>query len=118
MIVTTRKMGIGIEGIEEPEEKCSDKNCPFHGNLSIRGQIQEGVVTSDRPEKTVKVSWMRVHKLPKFERFERRKSSVMAHNPPCINAEKGDRVKVAECRPLSKTKSFVVVAKVEGDESS
>lgn len=106
-------MGVGIEGIKEPEKECEDRNCPFHGNLSVRGQTIKGIVTSDKPEKTVKVSWMRVHNLPKFERFERRKSSVMAHNPPCINAKEGDKVKIAECRPLSKTKSFVVVGKVK-----
>jgi small subunit ribosomal protein S17 len=32
-----------------------------------------------------------------------------AHNPPCINAKEGDVVKIAECRPLSKTKKFVVI---------
>lgn len=112
-------MGVGIEGVKEPEEKCRDKNCPFHGSLSVRGQIIKGVVTSNASEKTAKVSWTRVHKLPKFERFERRGSSVMAHNPPCIDAEEGDLVKIAECRPLSKTKSFVIVEKIgEKDESS
>ena len=45
----------------------------------------------------------------KFERFERGKSSVQAHNPDCIKAKEGDQVMIAECRPLSKTKSFVVV---------
>ncbi|MBN1455027.1 MAG: 30S ribosomal protein S17, partial [Methanomicrobia archaeon] len=41
----------------------------------------------------------------------KRQSKIHAHNPPCINAKVGDIVKIAECRPLSKTKSFVVVEK-------
>ncbi|UCD03455.1 MAG: 30S ribosomal protein S17, partial [Candidatus Aenigmatarchaeota archaeon] len=42
---------------------------------------------------------------------ERRKSRIAAHNPPCINAKEDDRVTIAECRPLSKTKAFVIVSK-------
>jgi len=38
-------------------------------------------------------------------------SRITAHNPPCIAARRGEKVKIAECRPLSKTKSFVVVEK-------
>jgi ribosomal protein S17 len=49
--------------------------------------------------------------VPKYERYERRKSRIVVHNPECIRAREGDVVVVAECRPLSKTKSFVVVAK-------
>lgn len=45
----------------------------------------------------------------KYERYERRRTQMAAHNPPCISARTGDRVVVAECRPLSKTKKFVVV---------
>ncbi|RLI39381.1 30S ribosomal protein S17, partial [Candidatus Bathyarchaeota archaeon] len=32
---------------------------------------------------------------------------------PCINARKGDRVLIAECRPISKTVAFCVVKVVE-----
>jgi small subunit ribosomal protein S17 len=47
--------------------------------------------------------------VPKYERYEKRKSKIHAHNPDCIAAKIGDKVKIAECRPLSKTKSFVVI---------
>ena len=43
----------------------------------------------------------------------RMNSRITAHNPPCIDAKTGDKVKIAECRPLSKTKNFVVVEKEE-----
>lgn len=99
-------------GIEPPKEKCSDKNCPFHGSLSVRGRIFEGIVTSDKMSKTVTVELEYVRKIPKYERYERRTSKLHAHNPPCINARAGDKVKVMECRRLSKTKSFVVVQKL------
>ena len=101
---------IGIE-VREPEQECEDINCPFHGKLSVRGEILEGVVVSDKVPKTVVVLRSYVRKVRKYERFEKRKAKIHAHNPPCINAHEGDAVKIAECRPLSKTKSFVVVEK-------
>ena len=42
------------------------------------------------------------------------KTRVHAFNPLCINAKEGDTVKIIECRPLSKTKNFVVIEKIEG----
>lgn len=72
----------------------------------------EGVVVSDKMQKTVTVKLEYAHKVPKYERYERRTSKIHAHNPPCINARIGDRVKIAECRRLSKTKAFVVVQKL------
>ncbi|RLG98782.1 30S ribosomal protein S17 [Candidatus Bathyarchaeota archaeon] len=97
----------------KPERSCNDKNCPFHGQLSVRGRILEGVVVSDKMEKTVIVRRDYLKYVPKFKRYERRRSRIPAHNPPCINAKEGDRVRIAECRPISKTVSFVVVEILE-----
>ncbi len=101
---------IGID-VRVPEKECEDENCPFHGKLPIRGQIIEGVVVSAKAPKTVVVLRSYLKKIRKYERYERRRSKIHAHNPPCIDAKEGDMVKIAECRPLSKTKSFVVVEK-------
>ena len=101
-------------GVEPPKEKCSDRNCPFHGTLSVRGQAFEGVVVSDKMQKTVTVKLEYTRRIAKYERHERRTSKLHAHNPPCINARAGDRVKIMECRRLGKTKSFVVVQKLGG----
>ncbi|MEA2075125.1 MAG: 30S ribosomal protein S17 [Euryarchaeota archaeon] len=101
---------IGIN-VRKPEEECDDVNCPFHGTLPVRGQILEGTVVSDKAPNTVVVLRSYLKKIPKYERYEKRRSKIHAHNPPCINAKVGDVVKIAECRPLSKTKSFVVVEK-------
>ena len=72
----------------------------------------EGVVISAKMDKTVVVRRDYLKYVPKFKRYERRHSHIPAHNPPCINIEEGNRVKIAECRPISKTVSFVVVEKV------
>lgn len=100
--------------INVPEEKCEDENCPFHGTLAVRGQILEGKVVSDKMDRTVVVEIDYAKKVPKYERYERRASKVHAQNPPCINAAEGNRVKIGECRKLSKQKSFVVLEKEEG----
>lgn len=101
---------IGIN-VSKPEKECEDVDCPFHGTLPVRGQILEGEVVSDKAPKTVVVQRSYLKKIPKYERYEKRRSKIHAHNPPCINAKVGDVVKIAECRPLSKTKSFVVIEK-------
>ncbi|MGQ9460684.1 MAG: 30S ribosomal protein S17 [Candidatus Bathyarchaeaceae archaeon] len=99
--------------LKKPKKTCNDNNCPFHGDLSVRGRTLEGVVISAKMEKTVIVRRDYLDYVPKFKRYERRHSHIPAHNPPCINVKEGDRVKVAECRPISKTVSFVVVEKLE-----
>jgi small subunit ribosomal protein S17 len=99
---------IGIEA-NPPERVCNDKNCPWHGKLSLRGKLLEGKVVSTRAQKTAIVEREYFHYVPKYERYERRRSRIPAHNPPCIDAKVGDRVKIAECRRLSKTKAFVII---------
>jgi len=99
---------IGLN-VKAPEQECDDNCCPFHGELSVRGQIFSGMVVGDRNDKTVVVQREYLKYIPKYERYEKRRSSIHAHNPPCINARIDDTVQIAECRPISKTKSFVVI---------
>jgi len=102
-----------LEGFRRPHRECDDVNCPFHGNLSVRGRVLEGVIVSDKMDKSVVVRIEYTRFYPKYERYARMNSRVTAHNPPCIDAKTGDRVKIAECRPISKTKAFVVVEREE-----
>lgn len=104
--VKHRKIGVKAR---PPEKVCIDVKCPWHGNLSLRGRVFVGTVASARAPKTAIVEWGFVHYLPKYERYERRHSRIAAYNPECIGARPGDIVKIAECRPLSKTKAFAVV---------
>ncbi|MFA5772634.1 MAG: 30S ribosomal protein S17 [Thermoplasmata archaeon] len=99
---------IGLD-VQPPAGKCDDKYCPFHGKLPVRGIVIDGIVSSDKMMKSVVVKRKYLKYNEKFERYEKRTRKYMAHNPPCINAKIGDEVKLAECRPLSKTISFVVI---------
>ncbi|MGF3554132.1 MAG: 30S ribosomal protein S17 [Thermoplasmatota archaeon] len=102
---------IGVD-VKPPAENCNDKNCPFHGTLPIRGQVFTGVVKSNKMQGSILVKREFMHYIPKYERYEKRTSTYAAHCPPCINVRVGDKVKIAECRPLSKTISFVTIEKI------
>ncbi|MFB6095006.1 MAG: 30S ribosomal protein S17 [Halodesulfurarchaeum sp.] len=104
-------MAIGLN-VPEPDGTCSDDNCPFHGELPVRGQVIEGEVASTAMEKTVVVEREYDVFVPKYDRYMKRRSRVPAHAPPCIDLTEGDTVRIAETRPLSKTKHHVVVEQV------
>jgi small subunit ribosomal protein S17 len=107
------KASVGYNIDYKPENVCDDVNCPYHGNLSVRGKIFEGKVTSDARLRTVKVEWDVEVKDKKYSRYFKTKSSVSAHNPDCIGAKVGDKVLIGETRPLSKTKHFTVLRVIE-----
>ncbi|MDS0299583.1 30S ribosomal protein S17 [Halogeometricum sp. S1BR25-6] len=108
-------MAIGLN-VEEPEETCSDENCPFHGSLAVRGQTLEGTVASTDMDKTVVVEREYDVRVPKYDRYMKRRSRIPAHAPPCVDLAEGDTVRIAETRPLSKTKAHVVVETLGGEE--
>lgn len=102
---------------KKPKKTCDDINCPFHGTLSLRGRALEGIVVSDKMDKTIVVRRDCLQYVPKYRRYERRRSNISAHNPPCLEIKAGDKVKLAECRPISKTVSFVAIEKLEEGSS-
>jgi small subunit ribosomal protein S17 len=99
--------------LKKPKKTCEDPNCPFHGSLPIRGRVLDGVVISAKMDKTVVIRRDYQFFVSKFKRYERRHSHISAHNSPCLNVKEGEHVRIAECRPLSKTVSFVVVERME-----
>lgn len=111
MVDNKKARNIGLN-VQPPSNTCNDNNCPFHGNLSVRGQIITGLVSSLKMQNSIKVKKEYMRLIPKYERYEKRTSMYTAHCPPCINLKIGDKVNIAECRPLSKTKSFVVIEKI------
>ncbi len=103
-------MNIGID-VKTPEKSCGDDDCPFHGSLKVRGQLLEGKIVSDKMHQTAVIEKRHYRWLKKFTRYEKRISRILAHNPGCIDAKINDTVKIMECRPISKTKSFVIISK-------
>lgn len=101
--------------IEEQKQKLNvadapkDEKCPFTGSLKVRGRMFRGTIISKDTHRTVRVTWTTSRRINKYERVMYRRTKVSAHNPEIINADVGDEVYIAECRPLSKTKKFVVI---------
>ena len=75
-------------------------------------KTQVGIVTSDKMQKTVVVSIKDRVKHPLYNKIINRTVKIKAHdeNNEC---KAGDLVEIRECRPLSKTKSWTLVAVVE-----
>ena len=71
-----------------------------------------GVVVKAKMQRTVVVEREYLYYDRKYKRYERRRSKIHAHNPPCINAKEGDIVVIGETRPLAKTVHFVVLGVV------
>jgi small subunit ribosomal protein S17 len=71
-----------------------------------------GVVTSDKRDKTrtVQVEFSARH--AKYGKFLRRATKFQVHDPS-NDAKQGDRVEIARCRPISKTKSWRLVRVIE-----
>lgn len=66
----------------------------------------EGVVTSNKMEKTVNVQITRTYRHPLYKKVIQSKKKVMAHDE--LGCEIGDRVKIVESRPISRRKRWVV----------
>ena len=63
----------------------------------------QGVVASDKGDKTIKVVVNYQMKHPKYGKYLKRRTVLHAHDEN-NQAREGDTVEIAECRPLSKTK--------------
>jgi small subunit ribosomal protein S17 len=74
-------------------------------------RILQGVVVSDKMDKTVTVQVERRFKHTLYKKFIRRSKKYAAHDE--TNAVKvGDVVKIQECRPMSKRKKWEVVIEI------
>ena len=71
-------------------------------------RVLTGRVTSDKMDKTVTVSVDRRVMHPIYKKFIRRSKKYAAHDE--ANACKvGDTVRIEECRPISKRKTWLVI---------
>ena len=76
---------------------------------STNPRILTGVVTSNKADKTITVKIERKVKHPLYGKVVKRASKVHAHDENNL-ASIGDIVSVKECRPISKTKTCVLVS--------
>lgn len=109
-----KKIGIDIKA---PEKACTDKKCPFHGSFGVKKEEFVGTLIKKDVNKSATIEWERQYYIPKYERYERRRSRLRVHNPPCVNASVGDIVRVVKTKPMSKTKNFAIVEVVRKNKS-
>ena len=96
-------------GAKAPNKECTDKKCPFHGQINVKRELFKGKIVKKDINRSATIEWEKSHYVPKYERYEVRRSRMRVHNPPCIDANVGDHVLVARTRPLSKDKNHVII---------
>jgi small subunit ribosomal protein S17 len=77
--------------------------------VPLKRQIFTGVVVSDKMKDTAVVMVTRYVKHEKYQKFQTKRTKLMAHDPG--NTKKiGDKATVEACRPISKNKSFKIIS--------
>ncbi len=71
-------------------------------------RVREGVVTSNKMQKTIIVEVTRLEQHPVFKKIIRRKVKYAAHDEK-NQAKIGDKVRIIEAAPMSKTKRWRLV---------
>ena len=75
-------------------------------------KILNGVVISDKPNKTVTVLVERKYQHPLFKKVLKGKKKYSAHDEK-NEFKNGDKVSIVECRPYSKNKKFEVIGDIK-----
>jgi small subunit ribosomal protein S17 len=96
------------------EQTATAATVPAVGEADDRGRrkVREGLVVSDKMEKTIVVAVEDRVKHPKYGKVIRRTSKLKAHDEQ-NTAGIGDRVLLMETRPLSSTKRWRLVEILE-----
>ena len=95
--------------------------------MSTNPRQLTGIVISDKADKTITVKIERKVKHPTYGKIMKRSTKVHAHDET-NSAKIGDLVTVQECRPLSKSKTWMLLSDIahevplstipaEGDQS-
>ncbi len=71
-----------------------------------------GTVVSSKTEKTIAVEVQRVLKHPRYGKYIRRTTRLLAHDE-AGQAREGDTVTISPCRPISRRKSWQLVSVIE-----
>jgi small subunit ribosomal protein S17 len=85
---------------------------PVHAPVEGTRRVRQGVVVSDKAEKTITVRIDVARRHRRYEKIVRSSSTVHAHDEN-NDAHEGDVVRVIESRPLSRTKRWALVDVLE-----
>jgi small subunit ribosomal protein S17 len=85
---------------------------PVHAPVEGRRRMRQGIVISDKAEKTITVRIDVARRHRRYEKIVRSSSTLHAHDEN-NDAHEGDTVRVIESRPLSRTKRWALVDVLE-----
>ncbi len=85
---------------------------PVHAPVEGTRRVRQGIVVSDKAEKTITVRIDVARRHRRYEKIVRSSSTLHAHDEN-NDAHEGDVVRVIESRPLSRTKRWKLVDVVE-----
>lgn len=88
-----------------------NKETPKEKTMITKGKIFGGVVVSAKTPKTVIVAVISSHRHPLYKKAVRTTRRFAAHNET-LALIIGDKVRIKETKPISKTKHFMVLDKV------
>ena len=97
------------------EKKKVEKKVGVKSLVGTRGRTFKGHITKKFGHRAV-IEFERTVKVPKFERFTKKKTRIHARIPEGMELQVGDLVSARECRPLSKIVHFIVIEKVVKQE--
>jgi small subunit ribosomal protein S17 len=90
----------------------ADTETTENGEARATRKVREGIVVSEKMDKTVVVAIIERVRHPKYAKFVQRTKRLYAHDE-ANDAHVGDRVRVAETRPMSKLKRWRVTDVLE-----
>ena len=83
---------------------------------AVEQRTLTGTVVSSKTAKTIAVEIQRLLKHPQYGKYVRRTTRLLAHDE-AGEAREGDTVTIAQCRPISRRKSWKLVSVLErGDK--
>lgn len=85
-------------------------------NKTLR-RSRVGKVVADSTEKTIKVEIEGMIQHPRYKKYIKRHTRFLVHDPEEI-CKVGDLVRIEECRPISKTKKWIVREIVKSSAST
>jgi small subunit ribosomal protein S17 len=85
---------------------------PVHAPVEGTRRVRQGIVVSDKADKTITVRIDVARRHRRYEKIVRSSSTVHAHDEN-NDAHEGDTVRVVESRPLSRTKRWALVDVLE-----
>jgi small subunit ribosomal protein S17 len=85
---------------------------PVHAPVEGKRRVRQGIVVSDKAEKTITVRIDVARRHRRYEKIVRSSSTLHAHDEN-NDAHEGDVVRVIESRPLSRTKRWKLIDVLE-----